>query len=38
MLAVELDNGLTLSAGGRNITDAKFPIAVLDTQIAGGRS
>lgn len=35
--AVELKNGLTIRAGGRNITDAEFPFAALDTQIAGGR-
>jgi len=35
--AVELKNGLTIRAGGRNITDADFPFAALDTQIAGGR-
>ena len=37
MFAVELGNGLTVRVGGRNITDARFPFAALDTQIAGGR-
>lgn len=35
--ALELDNGLTIRAGGRNITDTSFPYAILDSQIAGSK-
>jgi len=36
-IAVEFNSGLTVRVGGRNITDAAFPFAALDNQIAGGR-
>ena len=36
-VAAELGNGLSLRAGGRNITDASFPFASMARQIAGGR-
>jgi len=36
-IAVGFNSGLTVRVGGRNITDAAFPFAALDNQIAGGR-
>jgi hypothetical protein len=34
-MAYRAKSGLTLRAGGMNITDADFPLAILDRQIAG---
>ena len=34
-VAYRWNNGVTLRAGGRNITDTDFPFAVLDNQITG---